>query len=734
MAPIELPLQPNTVGTKLHHPGLSSQELLTAAGLAASVYEDTLADFNQAKNDSIGLTQRTVGNAGVVSSDLWAWTPITADLDLPDDMLAGPTGEEILYRNTNYDGRGTPEAMVLRNPDTSEIAVAFRGTEEDGGDSSDWWTDARQERHYRAFDPLLTAIGAYLANHSETTRVWVVGHSLGGAMSEFFMHDHPDGFINVSAPNMTYDIEYEAVTFSSPQAMLEEDSRVLNIGHENDVVYGRLGSKWPGIVGGEDNRTDVGNTVSELIVLSNDTHNMDTVYAHSVQALLQSQFYEHATRISRVVINLATEDENDKAFFSDYWRNGDNMPAIILGRDKVMERADGEQLSEDDFLRGGHGNDYIEGFAGNDIIRGDGVRGLLDGGADTLAGGPGRDEFRGRPGHLNNDTIVDLEVGDRIALEFENLRQSDVSWTDDDIRIATDDGVFDWGEEITIFADVPTMATLVVGDSPDPALADGAGAYIHVVFDGPAVGERPEERVIDIADSQWNVRGHHPNGIITYTGTTLTITEQESAGEQIRVEGYFDWVQNIGGSAREIVEGYIDTGNDNYIRLEGKELQNVSEPDDTDEWDFFWQLGEYVGFVEDNGTDIVGYWNNVRDAWHAFRVEEPPDLALGLGDSVSVGSLLPETAADGSAVELWKVWDYDAASLSGYFFGKGYGEDGTFIDEGRFPGREQIRVASEHVEELEFGWVSEVGPKQFAAAPWEGEEWGSWEVFDVLVA
>lgn len=95
------------------------------------------------------------------------------------------------------------------------LVLAFRGSD----DRTDWINDLRAiNTDYATFAPLIAAVDAYASAHFMT--VVATGHSLGGAMVQVFMDQHPSGG----------GVAYEGVSFASPGAQIYpgEDARVTN--------------------------------------------------------------------------------------------------------------------------------------------------------------------------------------------------------------------------------------------------------------------------------------------------------------------------------------------------------------------------------------------------------------------------------------------------------------------------------------------------------------------------
>lgn len=103
------------------------------------------------------------------------------------------------------------------------LVLAFRGSD----DRIDWINDLRNiNTDYAKFAPLIAEVNAYAAQHHHT--VLVTGHSLGGALAQIFMAEHPAGGA----------VNYEAVAFGSPGALIEPgaDERILTYNVIDDPI------------------------------------------------------------------------------------------------------------------------------------------------------------------------------------------------------------------------------------------------------------------------------------------------------------------------------------------------------------------------------------------------------------------------------------------------------------------------------------------------------------------
>jgi pimeloyl-ACP methyl ester carboxylesterase len=103
------------------------------------------------------------------------------------------------------------------------LVLAFRGSD----DRIDWINDLRDiNTDYAKFAPLIAEVESYAAQYHHT--VLVTGHSLGGALTQIFMMEHPAGGT----------VNYEAVAFGSPGALIAPgaDDRILTYNVIDDPV------------------------------------------------------------------------------------------------------------------------------------------------------------------------------------------------------------------------------------------------------------------------------------------------------------------------------------------------------------------------------------------------------------------------------------------------------------------------------------------------------------------
>ncbi|TAL41378.1 MAG: hypothetical protein EPN89_19110 [Methylovulum sp.] len=142
----------------------------------------------------------------------------TVSYSFSDEGLTDNNAELGLYQCLNS------SAVVGRTTDA--LFLSFTGSEE----LLDFTDDVRFggiRDHYKQFKPLIYDINTYLTNHAEIKDVYVTGHSLGGAMVEAFMKNHPG-------------TQFHGVTFEgAPYSRLpnvSSDARLTQLEFAGDLV------------------------------------------------------------------------------------------------------------------------------------------------------------------------------------------------------------------------------------------------------------------------------------------------------------------------------------------------------------------------------------------------------------------------------------------------------------------------------------------------------------------
>jgi Ca2+-binding RTX toxin-like protein len=322
---------------------LSRDDLVRLAGAAEATYDD-------ANRSSDEIERSALVAAG--------WEIVTpAALGLISAYQDG-----IFFAGESLGAR----ALVLRKGD--DYIVSFRGTDGfiDVGDYGRLLTGTYDDM----FAPLLQA----LASQSTTSAKFeFVGHSLGaGAVNQL-----------ADVASTAYGGRFSSakfVAFASP--IIKNDSNILNVGFQNDVIYYALAQNV-------DNPSSADNIylVTPEYLAGNTAPSIPTsanIYAHSMvgylattRALKLSRYTEQMTLDSLILVGRGSAVEVRDVLVTHEYTN-----SFLLGRDGVS-----------DIITGRSGNDYLEGFGGTDTLRGNSGLDHLDGGSgvDTLYGGNGSD-------------------------------------------------------------------------------------------------------------------------------------------------------------------------------------------------------------------------------------------------------------------------------------------------------------------------------------------------------
>lgn len=151
--------------------------------------------------------------AGAVYSDTLTGLP-AGFVPLADSTLTGGT-----YAGANAFGAAVTGILAGQ----AVVVLAFRGSD----DRQDWLDDLSDiDASYVQLAPLVAAVDGYAA--AAHLPVIVTGHSLGGALAQQFMAEHPEAAF----------ASYRAATFGSPGAAIEAapDDRIVNYGIADDPV------------------------------------------------------------------------------------------------------------------------------------------------------------------------------------------------------------------------------------------------------------------------------------------------------------------------------------------------------------------------------------------------------------------------------------------------------------------------------------------------------------------
>lgn len=337
------------------------------------------------------------------------WTPLFFS------SLAPVLDKGIIKSGMTSDGfyiNGNAAALVERCSDA--VVLSFRGTNDNGKDDVvnpydpdntiypdyDQWTN--MPAHYSLLSPLINALDSYVANAANgISKVYVTGHSMGGAMALEYMSQHSGN-------------KYQAITFAaSPfgdtfflipfRKSYASDSRITQVEIEKDTVpffderVGlSLSNPRPGqLVNFAGNNTlDTPDHISKFLGFGLDyygrtaNHSMD-YYRQITDSVDGNSWGKILAASGTQSVLLAGKQENNTSdFIVDGQKSGTNTS--VNNGDDILSGGDGSFFPN--VIYGGKGNDILTA-AGNNNTQ------LLGGvGNDILIGGAGNDTFDGGDG------------------------------------------------------------------------------------------------------------------------------------------------------------------------------------------------------------------------------------------------------------------------------------------------------------------------------------------------
>ncbi len=182
-------------------------------GMIGSTAGDILGNNSMKELNAAGMSFQVGLNAGFTAAYIYRYN----------------NGFYVAWETNSFGQSFSSVALVSRSADA--LFLAFRGTDGNGSEGSDWYDDGfAMTPHYERYSALTKGIADYLLAHPEIKNVYVTGHSLGGQMATMFMQEHPD----------TGSVHYQSVTFEAANKSLGfdglDDNRSINFKMRGDWV------------------------------------------------------------------------------------------------------------------------------------------------------------------------------------------------------------------------------------------------------------------------------------------------------------------------------------------------------------------------------------------------------------------------------------------------------------------------------------------------------------------
>ena len=389
-------------------------QLSFAAALAQAAYHLAAAEK---PGDGINLPS-SAGNAAF--ADLSGKLQFLTTTELPSLASAVSGNPDFPFDGLSNGVFTHANAAAIVGRSSDALFISFRGTNDTTGfgdvlfgtpDNNQWSDPAA---HYAEFASLISAIDAYAADpNNAISKIYVSGHSLGGAMAQEFMRTHAG-------------IQYEAVTFASigsdlPGGTDIADPRETNLWINNDIARIRFALTHEDV--GDNNFADSGLGIFSASSI------------HDIRVYTALSTFLDANAVPLALINSGTGQDIDALLLqvSDF-RPADGVVDFGGGDDLLI----GTELAE--ILVGGAGQDRLEGHGGADYLSGGGGSDRLLGGlqTDTLHGGAGADQF-------DFNSIREIGRGAaRDIIDDMNSGIDDIDVKTIDARVGSGNDAFKW--------------------------------------------------------------------------------------------------------------------------------------------------------------------------------------------------------------------------------------------------------------------------------------------------
>ncbi len=407
----------------------------TDAGILDTGMIRVMADFSKAaydlqtwemENDQDAINDISPNADSAKDAVLHQWKPLDLNPTLDSaTTLTGSVpdiGANWAVETTNkmsggYYTNGNAAAFVAESSDS--VVISFRGTNDNADQYSpnknindptndihpdtDQWgddlSDSNMSAHYALFNPLLTALDEYVRSNPHIEKIYVTGHSMGGAMAINYMAQHPG------------DSRYQGITFAAPaftegylnRKEFNPDNRLLQIEIDEDPVPATNLNRPGDLITFVGNRTkDEPDNHLPLGMFNDDNHSMD--YYRQITDSIDPTSWSRIlieTGDQSVYIGAASGPNFDDIDRQNPYEAGDPFDTYFivdgLSSDTSKDPGNnGDNVLEDpstvyDIFYGGRGNDMLTGGIGDELMLG-GI------GNDTLKGLTGNDHLFGSAG------------------------------------------------------------------------------------------------------------------------------------------------------------------------------------------------------------------------------------------------------------------------------------------------------------------------------------------------
>src|SRR5262245_52330903 len=304
------------------------------------------------------------------------------------------------YVEVRVGGSSGPVAAACLVVKDGVLALAFRGSDETGDLLA---AISNQSGYFNSYRPFLDAAMAYAGDPAKgVAQILVAGHSLGGAMAEWFANEYASEVAALELPVSIATFGSPGTGISSPPTALAQS--IVQFGHTGDPIFehqGFVGQFLSGLTrDGSSVEIDLPNVAANDSRLSFSEHDM-FLYQRSAPALANSYFGQRLMSdptTHQIIVDTVIAAQDDQAVLDFSSRT---VPLAIIGDSGVTAPG----FADVDIISGGSAGDWIDGGMGNDTLSG-------GGGDDELAGGIGADQMLGGPG---NDLYVVDNAGDVVT-------------------------------------------------------------------------------------------------------------------------------------------------------------------------------------------------------------------------------------------------------------------------------------------------------------------------------